>query len=62
MKSRIIGRPDEILLMEDNAGDIRPIKKSLTENKMHTTPHVVKDGVQARPSSGRKASIPMRLV
>ncbi len=31
MKSRIIGRPDEILLMEDNASDIHPIKTSRRE-------------------------------
>ena len=37
MKSRIIGRTDEILLMGDNADDILRIKP-LTENQVHTPP------------------------
>jgi len=36
MKSRIIGRPDEILLMEDNARDIRSTKTPHTEQGAHS--------------------------
>jgi hypothetical protein len=36
MKSRTIGRRDEILLMEDNAGDIHPIRTPHGEQGDHS--------------------------
>ena len=45
MKSRIIGRTDEILLMGDNADDILRIKP-LTENQVHTPPALVRHGAK----------------
>jgi CheY-like chemotaxis protein len=41
------GHPIDILLVEDNPGDIRLTLEALKENKMNNTLHVVKDGVQA---------------
>lgn len=39
--------PIEILLIEDNPGDVRLTKESLRESKVSTRMHVVLDGVQA---------------
>jgi CheY-like chemotaxis protein len=44
---REIGRPIEILLVEDNPGDVRLTREALTANKVRNTLHVVADGVQA---------------
>jgi CheY-like chemotaxis protein len=41
------GRPIEILLVEDNAGDIRLTREALKEGKVHNNLHVVQDGVKA---------------
>ncbi|MEI8306307.1 MAG: response regulator [Chloroflexales bacterium] len=39
--------PIEILLIEDNPGDVRLTKEALRESKVSTRMHVVLDGVQA---------------
>ncbi|MEI6775453.1 MAG: response regulator [Chloroflexales bacterium] len=39
--------PIEILLVEDNPGDVRLTKEALRESKVSTRMHVVLDGVQA---------------
>jgi chemotaxis family two-component system response regulator Rcp1 len=41
------GYPIDILMVEDNPGDIRLTLEALKENKMNNALHVVKDGVQA---------------
>lgn len=41
------GHPIDILMVEDNPGDIRLTLEALKENKMNNALHVVKDGVQA---------------
>jgi len=40
-------RPIEILLVEDNPGDIRLTREALKEGKVQNTLHVVQDGVEA---------------
>lgn len=37
----------EILLVEDNPGDVRLTIEALKENKLHVSLHVVEDGVEA---------------
>jgi CheY-like chemotaxis protein len=41
------GRPIEILLVEDNLGDVRLTIESLRETKVRNNLHVAKDGVEA---------------
>jgi CheY-like chemotaxis protein len=43
----IIGRPVQILLVEDNPGDIRLIQEALNESDKDCVLSVVKDGVEA---------------
>ena len=40
-------RPVEILLVEDNPGDVRLTKEALKEGKVYSNLHTVKDGVEA---------------
>ena len=40
-------KPIEILLVEDNPGDVRLIKESLSDAKVGNSPHVVQNGVEA---------------
>ena len=40
-------RPIEILLVEDNAGDVRLVKEALEENKFLNNLHVARDGAEA---------------
>ena len=40
-------RPVEILLVEDNPGDVRLTKEALREGKVYSNLHTVKDGVEA---------------
>ena len=40
-------RPVEILLVEDNPGDVRLTKEALKEGKVYSNLHWVKDGVEA---------------
>lgn len=47
MSSQMWGRPVEILLVEDNPGDVRLTQEGLKEGKVRNTLHVVRDGVEA---------------
>jgi CheY-like chemotaxis protein len=47
MSSKTIGKPIEILLVEDNPGDIRLTKEALKEGKVLNKLHVVEDGMEA---------------
>jgi CheY-like chemotaxis protein len=40
-------KPVEILMVEDNPGDIRLTMEALRESKLHNNLHVVKDGIEA---------------
>lgn len=42
-----MGNPVDILLVEDNPGDVRLIKEALRDGKLRSTLHVVPDGVEA---------------
>ena len=42
-----IGRPVEILLVEDNPGDVRLTQEALKEGKVINNMHLAKDGVEA---------------
>ena len=42
-----LGRPIEILLVEDNPGDVRLTREGLTESKVRNNLHVARDGVEA---------------
>lgn len=41
------GRPVEVLLVEDNAGDVRLTQEALREAKVHNNLSVVNDGIEA---------------
>ncbi len=43
----LAGDPIEILLVEDNPGDVRLTEEALTESKVRNTLHVARDGVEA---------------
>ncbi|HIE30944.1 MAG TPA: response regulator [Methanosarcinales archaeon] len=43
----MIGKPIEILLVEDNPGDVRLTLEALNDGKMKNNMHVAKDGVEA---------------
>jgi chemotaxis family two-component system response regulator Rcp1 len=47
VRARVDSHPIDILMVEDNPGDIRLTQEALRENKMNNTLHVVKDGVEA---------------
>jgi CheY-like chemotaxis protein len=47
MSAMIEGQPVEILLIEDNPGDVRLTRESLKEGKIHTRLSVVQDGEAA---------------
>jgi chemotaxis family two-component system response regulator Rcp1 len=47
MKSEEFGRPIEILLVEDNPGDVRLTIEALKEGKVRNNLSVTKDGVEA---------------
>ncbi|MEO0082331.1 MAG: response regulator [candidate division WOR-3 bacterium] len=47
MDNRRNGRPIEILLVEDNAGDVRLTREALNEAKVRNNLSVVHDGVEA---------------
>ena len=42
-----MGHPTDILLVEDNPGDVRLIKEALRDGNIRTILHVVPDGVEA---------------
>ncbi len=43
----MIGKPVEILLVEDNPGDVRLTQEALNDGKVRNNMHVVEDGVEA---------------
>lgn len=47
MNDESIGRPVEVLLVEDNVGDVRLTQEALREAKVHNNLSVVNDGVEA---------------
>lgn len=47
-------RPIEIMLIEDNAGDVRLTQEALRENKVNNTLHVMRDGGSALKLLSRK--------
>jgi chemotaxis family two-component system response regulator Rcp1 len=47
MSSQMIGRPAEILFVEDNPGDVRLTLEALQESKVYHALHVVEDGIAA---------------
>lgn len=47
MRAKKGGHPIDILMVEDNPGDIRLTQEALKENKMNNNLHVVKDGMEA---------------
>jgi len=47
MRLEEMAKPIEILLVEDNPGDVRLTLETFKENKMLNTMHVVRDGVEA---------------
>ena len=47
MTSSTTARPVEILLVEDNPGDVRLTMEALKEDKLHNRLHVVSDGIEA---------------
>ncbi|MBC8319292.1 MAG: response regulator [Bacteroidetes bacterium] len=47
MNMTVIGKPVEILLVEDNPGDVRLAKEALKESKVYNTLSTVEDGVEA---------------
>jgi two-component system, chemotaxis family, response regulator Rcp1 len=55
MNGSAAGRPIEILLVEDNPGDVRLTKESLRESKVRNNLHVAPDGVAALAFLRREA-------
>jgi CheY-like chemotaxis protein len=53
--TRPSGRPIEILLVEDNPGDVRLTIEGLNEGKVRNNLHVAKDGVEALAFLRREA-------
>lgn len=47
MNNSRMGAPIEILLVEDNPGDVRLAREALKENKVENNLHIVEDGVSA---------------
>jgi CheY-like chemotaxis protein len=47
MTTSTVGRPVEILLVEDNPGDVRLTREALKEDKVRNNLHVVEDGLAA---------------
>lgn len=47
MNNQTIGRPVEILLVEDNPGDVRLVVEALRDTRVQNKLHVAKDGMEA---------------
>lgn len=47
MNSQTTGRPIEILLVEDNPGDVRLVVEALRDGKVQNKLHIAKDGMEA---------------
>ncbi len=61
MNSQTIGRPIEILLVEDNPGDVRLTVEALKDVKVHNKLHVARDGMEAMAflhREGKYADVP----
>jgi two-component system, chemotaxis family, response regulator Rcp1 len=56
MNTEILGKPIEILLVEDNPGDARLALESLKESKIRNTIHWVQDGLEAMKFMHRQGS------
>lgn len=61
MNGKLSGEPIEILLVEDNAGDVRLTREAFREGKVRNNLHVAVDGVEAMAflrREGGYASVP----
>ncbi len=61
MSSKAIGKPIEILLVEDNPGDVRLTKEALEDGKVLNKLHTVEDGMEALAflnQEGKYADVP----
>jgi chemotaxis family two-component system response regulator Rcp1 len=61
MSNQMIGTPVEILLVEDNPGDVRLTIEALKDAKVRNNLHVAKDGVEAMAflrQEGEYADVP----
>lgn len=61
MNNGIIGRPAEILLVEDSPGDVRLTQEAFKEGKLRNNIHVAEDGEEAiafLSKKGKYASAP----
>jgi len=47
MSNKINGKPVEILLVEDNSGDVRLTQEALKDSKLNNNLYVVNDGLEA---------------
>ncbi len=56
MKKRMIGRPIEILLVDDNPGDVRLTIEAMNEGKVANRISVATDGIEALQFLRREAS------
>ena len=56
MNTEILGKPIDILLVEDNPGDARLALESLKESKIRNTIHWVQDGLEAMKFLHRQGS------
>ena len=56
MNTEILGKPIDILLVEDNPGDARLALESLKESKIRNTLHWVQDGLEAMKFLHRQGS------
>ena len=54
MDGRKVGKPVEILMVEDNPGDVRLTMEALRETKVNNNLNVVKDGAEALAFLNRK--------
>ena len=52
--------PIDVLLVEDDPGDVLLTREAFELNKVSNKLHVVNDGEQAWPSSARRATTPTR--
>ena len=55
MMRQTMGKPIEILLVEDNPGDVRLTEEALKENKVSNNLHIASDGVEAMAFLCREA-------
>ena len=61
MSAHPISRPIEVLLVEDNPGDVRLTREALREGKVRNNLHVASDGVEALAflrREGERAGVP----